>query len=123
MLFETRYFLARFATKERGELDRFRSILYRAGERRLASIVTIYEVYKISIEQEGEAVARIRTDAIQREFEIIGIDDAVATEAARLGAKLRIPMADSLIMATAKILRVPCVTDDPHYSEVKRIWI
>jgi hypothetical protein len=32
-------------------------------------------------------------------------------------------MADSLIMATSKSLRVSCVTDDPHFTEVKRVWI
>jgi len=37
--------------------------------------------------------------------------------------RLRIPMADSLIMATAKRYNLACVTDDPHFSEVKRIWV
>ncbi|MDG7009175.1 MAG: hypothetical protein JRN16_07040 [Nitrososphaerota archaeon] len=37
--------------------------------------------------------------------------------------KLRMPMADSLVMATAKRHSLPCVTDDPHFSEVKRIWV
>jgi hypothetical protein len=32
-------------------------------------------------------------------------------------------MADALIMATARKLRVSCATDDPHFTEVKRIWV
>jgi predicted nucleic acid-binding protein len=123
MLFETRYFLVRFATKDSGQLSKLRSLLHKAGERRLASVITVYEVYKISLEEEGKDVAEIRADAIEREFEIVGIDSETAREGARLSSKLRIPMADSLIMATAKKFRVSCVTDDPHYSEVKRVWI
>jgi toxin FitB len=123
MLFETRYFLVRFATKDTEQLRKLRSLLYKSGEHRLVSVITIYEVYKISLEEEGRDVASMRADAIEREFEIVGVDTETAREAARLSSKLRIPMADSLIMATAKKLRVSCVTDDPHYSEVRRVWI
>lgn len=123
MLFETRYFLVRFATKDPAQLTKLRSLLYKSAEHRLVSIITIYEVYKISLQEEGKDIAQIRADAIEREFEIVGIDTGIAREGARLSSKLRTPMADSLIMATAKQFRVSCVTDDPHYSEVKRVWI
>ncbi len=123
MLFETRYFLVRFATKDAAQLSRLRSLVYKSGEHRFASIITVYEVYKISLEEQGSDVARIRADAIENEFEIIGIDSETAREGAVLANKLRIPMADSLIMATARRLGVPCVTNDPHFSEVKRVWI
>jgi toxin FitB len=123
LLFETRYFLVRFSTRDAAQLDKLRSLAYKSGEHKFASIITIYEVYKISLEEEGKDVAKIRTDAIEREFEIVGIDSGTASEGARLTSKLRTPMADSLIMATAKRLGVPCVTDDPHFSEVKKVWI
>ena|SRR5579875_218755 len=123
MLFETRYFLERLTTKDPEQLGKLRSLLYKSGGRRLVSVITIYEVYKISLEEEGRDVAKIRVDAIEREYEVVGIDPETAREGARLSAKLRIPMADSLIMATAKKLQVACVTDDPHYSEVKTVWV
>lgn len=41
----------------------------------------------------------------------------------RFSAKLRIPMGDALIMATAKKLQVACVTDDPHFTEISRVWV
>jgi predicted nucleic acid-binding protein len=122
MLFETRYFLVRFETKDTEQLDKLRSLTYRSKSK-FVSVITIYEVYKISLEEQGKDVAKIRTEAIEREFEVVGIDTETARDGASLSSKLRIPMADSLIMATAKKLKIPCVTDDPHFSEVKRIWI
>jgi predicted nucleic acid-binding protein len=78
---------------------------------------------KLSIEKEGKDVAKIRILRIQREFKVVDVNAKIAVEAGKLGARLRIPMTDALIMATAKKLRAPCVTDDPHYTEVKRVWI
>lgn|SRR5487761_973915 len=122
MLFETRYFLVRFETKDSEQLDKLRSLSYRSKSK-FVSVITIYEVYKISLEEQGKDVAKIRTEAIEREFEVVGVDTETARDGASLSSKLRIPMADSLIMATAKKLKIPCVTDDPHFSEVKRVWI
>ena len=51
------------------------------------------------------------------------IRSPIAEEGARISHRLRTPMADSLIMATSKSLRVSCVTDDPHFTEVKCVWI
>jgi predicted nucleic acid-binding protein len=83
----------------------------------------LFEIMKLSIEKEGKDVAEIRALTIQREFKVVNVDAEIATEGGRLGARLRIPMADALIMATAMKLKVPCVTDDPHYTEVRRVWI
>jgi len=90
---------------------------------KIVSSITIYEIYKISLESEGKDVAQLRTDIIEKEFEIIDVDSEIAKEGAKISSKLRIPMADSLIMATAKRHRLPCVTDDPHFTEVKRVWV
>ncbi len=46
-------------------------------------------------------------------------------ELARLSAELRhryrVPMADSIIAATAKLLNLTCVTGDPHIQQMKEI--
>jgi hypothetical protein len=63
MLFETRYFLVRFATKDPGQLSKLRSLLYKAGENRLPSVITVHEVYKISLGgEEGKDIAKITAD-------------------------------------------------------------
>lgn len=88
-----------------------------------ASSITLYEVYKLSISQEDRTVAELRINSIKREFTIVNVDPEIAEEAARISHRVKVPMADALIMATARKLRVPCATDDPHFTEVKRIWV
>ena len=122
MLFETRYFWAVFTAKDRGTVEGLRTI-FSKSKTAYASSVSIYEVYKLTLEHEDKTVAELRAKTIAKDFTIVDVDEEIAEEGARISHRLRIPMADSLIMATSKRLRVPCVTDDPHYIEVKRVWI
>lgn len=122
MLFETRYFLAVFTEKDSEDLKRLR-VLFETSKTRVASSISIYEVYKLTLENEGKTVADLRTATIKKHFTIVDVNSEIAEEGARISRKLKVPMADALIMATAKMLHVPCVTDDQHYSEVKRVWV
>jgi predicted nucleic acid-binding protein len=54
---------------------------------------------------------------------MIDVNSEIAEEGAEISHRLRIPIADSLIMATAKRFNLTCVTDDPHFTEVKKIWM
>jgi len=96
---------------------------FRRIQDRIASSISLYEVYKLTISQEDRTVADIRVDSIKKEFTIVDVDPEIAEEAARISHCVKVPMADALIMATARKLRVPCATDDPHFTEVKRIWV
>jgi predicted nucleic acid-binding protein len=58
-----------------------------------------------------------------RDFDIVDFGSEIAEEGADICHWLGIPMADSMAMATAKRYNLSCVTDDPHFSEVKRIWV
>lgn len=122
MLFETRYFWAVFTAKDPRTISRLKGI-YEGSKTAYASSVSIYEVCKQTLETEENEVAEIRARTITNGFTIVDVDVEIAEEGARISHRLRIPMADALIMATAKRLRVSCVTDDPHFTEVKRVWI
>jgi toxin FitB len=122
LLFETRYFWARLAPSSPEQLQKLKELIRKPG-RKFVSSITIYEIFKLTIEKEGKDVAELRVRVIESEFEIIQVSAEIAKEGAKIAAKLKIPMADSLIMATAKELSVPCVTDDPHYSEIRKVWV
>ena len=122
MLFETRYFWAIFRSKDKRTIRELKAIYDRA-ETAYASSITVFEICKQTLESEDLQVAEVRARAIMNDFTVVDVDAEVAEEGARISHRLRIPMADSLIMATAKRLRVSCVTDDPHFTEVKRVWI
>ena len=122
MLFDTRYFWAVFTSKSPEETSRLKALLEKSKSA-FASSVTIFEVYKLTLAGEGRAVAKLRTDTIEKEFDVIDIDKEIAEQGAEISHKLHVPMADALIMATSKRLRLPCVTDDPHFAEVRKVWI
>jgi predicted nucleic acid-binding protein len=122
VLFDTRYFWAVFTSKNPEFLKKLRTI-FDSSKTTYASAISIYEVYKLTISEEDRTVAEIRVNSIKKEFTIIDVDPMIAEEAARISHRVKVPMADALIMATARKLRVPCATDDPHFTEVKRIWV
>ncbi len=122
MLFDTRYFWAVFTTKDPEFQKKLRSI-FDTSKATYASSISLYEVYKLSISEEDRTVAEIRVNSIKKGFTIVDVDPIIAEEAARISHRVKVPMADALIMATARKLRVPCATDDPHFTEVKRLWV
>jgi predicted nucleic acid-binding protein len=122
VLFDTRYFWAVFTSKSSDETKELKT-LYERSKPAFVSSVTIYEVYKLSLAGEGRTIAKLRADTIEKEFNVIEVDSDIAEQGAEIGHKLGVPMADALIMATSKRLRLPCVTDDPHFTEVKKVWI
>ena len=122
MLFDTRYFWAVFTSKSPDFVKKLRGI-FDDSRNAFASSITLYEVYKLSISQEDRTVAELRINSIKREFTIVNVDPEIAEEAARISHRVKVPMTDALIMSTARKLRVPCATDDPHFTEVKRIWV
>ncbi len=122
MLFETRYFWAVFTSRSDETTKKLKGILDRARTP-YASSITVYEIYKQTLASEDKSVAKLRVGTINRDFEIVDVDSQIAEEGAEMSHRLRIPMADALIMATAKRLDLPCVTDDPHFTEVRRVWV
>ena len=122
MLFETRYFWAVFTSKNGETTGKLKALLDRSRVS-YASSITVYEIYKQTLSNEGKTVAKMRSGTIIRDFDIIDVNAEIAEEGPEISHRLRIPMADSLIMATAKKFNLPCVTDDPHFSEVKRVWV
>jgi len=122
MLFDTRYFWAIFSSRDKETTSRLKSLLDKSKSAYVSSI-TIYEVFKLTLASEDKTAAKLRVSTIANEYEVVDVDSEIAAEGASISHRLRIPMADSLIMATAKQLHLSCVTDDPHFTEVKRIWI
>ena len=122
MLFDTRYFWAVFTSKNPEFLNKLRSI-FDSSKTVFASSISLYEVYKLTISQEDRTIADLRVNSIKKEFTIVDVDPEIAEEGARISHRVKVPMADALIMATARKLRVPCATDDPHFTEVKSVWV
>jgi predicted nucleic acid-binding protein len=93
---------------------------------RYVSAVTIHEVYKLSLSRDGREVAKLRAISMREEFHVISVDDQIAQVSAELRNKYQLSMGDSMIAATASVLKAVCISDDPHFKQVKEIetvWI
>ena len=119
-LYDTRFFVEYFYSDDSGFLRRMKEDLRSVRVRRV-SVVTIHEVYRICLEREGREVAGLRCETIRRDFEVVDVDYEVAVRSAELRRGHRIPMADSVIAATAQIHGCPVVSDDPHFQEIEGI--
>lgn len=117
-LYDTRFFLATYAAEPQLK-SQIRSELH-TRRRKCVSAITIHEVYRISLEDEGRDVARIRKSAIEKDFEVIDVDSNIAAESAEIKvSKGRdFPIADAIIAATAKLRKLVCFTDDEHIKSV-----
>ncbi len=90
------------------------------------SVVTVHELYRLTLDKEGRDVAELRTTLLEKDFRTLPMDSELAKASAEMRSRYKIPMADSIIAATAKLHRLRCVTDDPHLTQIKKIktgWI
>jgi len=90
------------------------------------SAITIYEIYKLTLQTDGKDVADLRVRLLEKGFKVVNVDPRVAKEAAMIWHKYRLPMADAIIVATGIVSKAECVTNDPHFtsiSEITTCWI
>ena len=78
-------------------------------------VVTIYEVYKKVKLVVGEDKA-IEAVAVMSRGKVVDIDVSVALEAADVSLAEKLAMADSLILATARLHQATLWTQDAHFE-------
>jgi predicted nucleic acid-binding protein len=130
-IFETRFFIYFFASPDPDTHRRLLALMVRY-QPKLVSTITLFEIYKLSLEREGKDTAETRTARMMKEFQVIPVSESIAIRGAQLkhAAKVRsnedVPMADSLIAATSLLSKAVCITDSPHFDkipQVKRKWV
>ncbi|MCP8321044.1 MAG: PIN domain-containing protein [archaeon] len=124
-VYDTRFFAALYYSKTRDEIDSIKQELA-ARHAKFISTITIYEVFKLTLQTDGREVADLRIVLLRKDFKAMAVTEMVAREAALIWHKYRVPMADAIIAATAKSLKADCVTNDPHLTSMKEIktrWI
>jgi toxin FitB len=83
----------------------------------IVPVVTIYEVFKVVLRErnEGDALAAI---AAMQKGHVVDCTAALAVSAATLSLKHRLPMADSLILATAQAYAATLWTQDADFRSI-----
>jgi predicted nucleic acid-binding protein len=87
------------------------------GSRLLVPTVCLYEVFKRVLQQRGEDDA-IGAAAVMQQGRVVELDESIALTAARLSHAMKLPMADSVILATASLHKALIWTQDIHFAGI-----
>lgn len=82
--------------------------------------ITIVEVYRRVCQQRGEAAA-LDAISLMQTGEIVNLDLAIATLAGRLGIELHLPLADSILLATARARSATFWTQDADFAGIEGV--
>ncbi len=85
--------------------------------------ITLLEVFKRISQQRDESTA-LQYVAVMQQGRVIALDAALAIRAASLGLRHQLPLADSIIYATAKQARAMVWTQDADFKGLDgvRYW-
>jgi predicted nucleic acid-binding protein len=86
----------------------------------LVPAISIYEVFKRVLQQRGEDEA-LQAAATMMQGSVINLDASLALSAARISADLGLPMADSIILATARAYGAVLWTQDVDFEKIDRV--
>jgi len=80
----------------------------------------LYEVFKVVLRERGESDA-IQAAALMQQSRLAELTGDVALLAARLSLKNKIPMADSIIAATAALFKAVIWTQDEDFKALEGV--
>lgn len=76
--------------------------------------VCVFEVFKRLLQQKGEGMA-LKAAAAMQQGRVVSLDSGLALTAAKLSVSLKLPMADSIILATARSFKATLWTQDADF--------
>ena len=82
--------------------------------------ISLYEVFKVVMAQKGEA-SGLQAVALMQQGLVVDLDSHLALTAAYLSTKLKLPMADSIILATARGRQATLWTQDVDFSGIEGV--
>jgi predicted nucleic acid-binding protein len=88
-----------------------------APEELLVPTLTLFEVFKRILQQRTEADA-LRAIALMRQGRLQELSETLALGAARLSSELKLPLADSIILHTARACGAVLWTQDAHFANI-----
>jgi toxin FitB len=79
--------------------------------------LTVYEVFKRVLQQRDEGSA-LRAIAVMQQGTVVDLDVRVALSAARVSLDTKLPMADSVVLATARLHGATLWTQDADFERL-----
>jgi predicted nucleic acid-binding protein len=82
--------------------------------------LSLYEVFKRVFQQRGEGDA-LQAVAVMIQGAVVDLDMDLALSAAKLSIELKLPMADSVMLATARRHGAILWTQDAHFAAIQGV--
>ena len=89
-------------------------------EELLVPTISLYEVFKRVLQQRGEEKA-LEAVAVMMQGQVVELDSSIVISAAKISDELKIPMADSMMLATARIFEAFLWTQDADFASLSDV--
>jgi predicted nucleic acid-binding protein len=83
--------------------------------------IVIYEVFKRLLQLQRSETAALMAVAVLQGGRVVDLDAPLALAAARLGADLKLPLADSVVLATARRVEATLWTQDADFEGLENV--
>jgi len=87
------------------------------ADKLIVPTICVLEVFKRILQQRGEDAA-LQAAAIMQQGAVIELNTAIALEAARFSLDLGLPLADSVILSTARAYNADVWTQDADFKNI-----
>jgi predicted nucleic acid-binding protein len=86
----------------------------------LVPSISIYEVFKRVVQQKSENEA-LQVIALMQQGQVVNLDPSIAISAARVSIQHQMPMADAIMLATARNNKAILWTQDSHFEGIQNV--
>jgi predicted nucleic acid-binding protein len=86
----------------------------------IVPVITIYEVFKVVLRESAENEA-LQAIAAMQKGKIIDLNAKLAMDASKLSLQYNLPMADSIILATARAYDCVIWTQDSDFQHIEGV--
>jgi predicted nucleic acid-binding protein len=86
----------------------------------LVPTISLFEVFKRILMEKNKDDA-LEAIALMKEGRVVDLDDSLALFAAELSYELKLPLADSIILATARLHQATLWTQDEHFKGLEGV--
>jgi predicted nucleic acid-binding protein len=86
----------------------------------IVPVITVYEVFKVVLRESSENAALQAVAAMQK-GKVADLTTSIAMRASKLSLKHHLPMADSIILATAHAYRCVIWTQDSDFQNIEGV--
>ena len=83
-------------------------------------VVTIYEVFKVVLRESNENKA-LQVAVVMQKGKVVDLTAKLAIDASKLSLQHGLPMADSIILATAQVFNATIWTQDSEFKNISGV--